>query len=210
MSDDNIPTLGRGRGRGVTIDPRNTFKSTDGNSSRQSTSDDGSKGEKRSAMQDRPDRYKSFYKTKTKSVEETKQGSSGKKLKLSANYFQLIRKPHFEFSLYRVDFEPEVEMAPLRKAFVMTQRLLLGGYLFDGANMIYLTKKLEKTTETFHCESRLGIRHAMTIKDTGTTIRMTDAMATQILNVILRRTMDGLALQLVGRNMYDPKTPVRN
>lgn len=36
----------------------------------------------------------------------TKQGTSGKKVELCANYFRLIKKPSFEFNLYRVDFEP--------------------------------------------------------------------------------------------------------
>lgn len=59
----------------------------------------------------------------------TKQGTSGKKVELCANYFRLIKKPSFEFNLYRVDFEPPVDEDKLRKAFISQQRAVLGGYL---------------------------------------------------------------------------------
>jgi hypothetical protein len=43
----------------------------------------------------------------------------------------------------------------------------------------------------------------MKIKYTKTQIDMTDNRASQVLNIILRRTMNGLQMQLVGRNLYD-------
>lgn len=37
---------------------------------------------------------------------------------------------------------------------------------------------------------------------------MTESQSLQILNLILRRAMGGLELQLVGRNFYDPDAKV--
>jgi aubergine len=145
------------------------------------------------------------YKTKP-DLPNSKEGTSGTPVSLSANYFKLIRSPEFEFNLYRVDFEPEFDLVALRKRFIYDQRELFGGYLFDGKNMLYLTRRLKKEEMKFECESREGDKHTMIVKNTGTRIEMTDGMAMQILNIILRRTMDGLKMQEVGRNLYDPQS----
>lgn len=122
---------------------------------------------------------------------------------------QLNRRPEFTFQLYRVDFEPEIDFPPLRKAFVGAQREIFGGYLFDGQNMIYLTRRLPENDMTFSMTSREGNDYKMKVKNTGAQIEMTDGMAIQIFNLILRRMMEGLNLQLVGRNLYDPVNKVR-
>lgn len=111
--------------------------------------------------------------------------------------------------MYRVDFEPEVELVILRKVFIGQQQELLGGYLYDGQSMIYVTRRLEQEKYQFEVTSREGQSYKITIKSTGTVIAMTDGMAMQIFNLILRRTMDGLKMQLVGRNLYDAVNKVR-
>lgn len=108
-----------------------------------------------------------------------------------------------------MDFEPDLELLLLRKVFLGQQRELLGGYLYDGGSLIYLTHRLPDDRMEFNVESREGLRYKMVIKKTGMVINMTDGMATQVLNVILRRVMDGLKMQLVGRNMYDAANKVR-
>lgn len=148
------------------------------------------------------------YKTKPDDLNK-KTGTSGNPVKLSANYFKLIRKPTFEFTLYHVDFEPNVDILPLRKAFIGQQREYLGGYLFDGQNMIYLTRRLPDDLVTIQVTSREGQTYKMTIKYTNVKIEMTSDMAMQVLNLILRRTMEGLKMQLVGRNLYDAGNKVK-
>lgn len=143
-----------------------------------------------------------LYRTRPDTA-DTKEGTSGKRIQLSANYFKLLRQPNFEFNLYRVDFEPDVEIDYIRKSFIGQQRDLLGGYLYDGRSMIYATRRLEQEIYRIPVKSREGGEYTMIIKRTDTVIAMTDAIATQILNTILRRAMDGLKMQLVGRNLYD-------
>lgn len=147
------------------------------------------------------------YVTKPSSI-SSKKGQAGEAVTLTANYFNLIRKPQFEFMLYRVDFVPDFDDSGMRKAFVARQHTTLGGYLFDGQSMIYLTHRLPKDQMEFDCVSREEKTYKMKIKNTGTKIEMTDTAASQILNLILRRTMDGLKMQLVGRNLYDPGNKV--
>lgn len=74
--------------------------------------------------------------------------------------------------------------------------------------MIYTTHRLEQDVNNFPIKSRENVDYVMTIKNTNQTITMTDDMAMQVLNLILRRTMEGLNMQLVGRNLYDPKNKV--
>ncbi|CRK90810.1 CLUMA_CG004500, isoform A [Clunio marinus] len=51
-------------------------------------------------------------------------------------------------------------------------------------------------------------KYKMTIRYTNKTIESNNNMANQIWNLILRQIMKGLELQLVGRNLYDPKNKV--
>lgn len=127
---------------------------------------------------------------------------------MSANYFQLIKAPTFKFTQYRIDFEPEVDLMILRKVFIGQQRELLGGYLYDGDNLLFLTHTLPEDRLEFEVQSREGGHYKMTLKKTGMVIQMTDGMAMQILNLILRRAMDGLHMELVGRNLYDAESRV--
>jgi aubergine len=116
---------------------------------------------------------------------------------------QLIRKPQFEFNLFRVDFQPEIMLTGLRKKFVYEK--LGNGYLFDGQNMLYTTRRLGEDRIVHECISSDEKAYKMILKDTKQKIEMTDGMAMQILNIILRRTMSGLKMQEVGRNLYDPQ-----
>lgn len=97
----------------------------------------------------------------------------------------------------------------MRKAFVGAQREIFGGYLFDGQNMIYTTRLLPENEMTFAMTSREGKDYTMKVKNTKAKIEMNDGMAIQIFNLILRRMMEGLNLQLVGRNLYDPLNKVK-
>lgn len=138
----------------------------------------------------------------------SKAGTSGTQVKLSANYFKMLRKPTFEFTQYHVDFEPVVDLDQVRKAFIGQQREYLGGYLYDGANQMYLTHRLPQDLVEFQITSREGKEYTLKIKYTGK-IEMTEGAVMQVLNLILRRTMDGLNMQLVGRNMYDAGNKVK-
>lgn len=197
------PVIGRGRGRGILV---SDFVRVPERPSREPPSAQFSREDEPEASG--REAFRSVYVTKPSTVAGGKLGTSGTPVQLSTNYFKLTRKLQFEFGLYRVDFRPEIENVMMRKAFVAKQRETFGGYLYDGANMIYLTQRLREAEMTFQIESREGQKYKMTVKSTGTKIEATDSMASQILNLILRQAMDGLQMQLVGRNLYDPQSKV--
>lgn len=133
----------------------------------------------------------------------TKEGSTGEVIKLKANYFELMKRPAYELLMYRVDFEPECESAPKRKFLMYTQRTLLGGYLYDTQNSIYLTHRLPQDVMTFESKDKESVTYKITIKF-GTIVPPDSREHLQVLNLILRRSMEGLRLQLFGRNLFDP------
>jgi aubergine len=148
------------------------------------------------------------YSTKPDTI-GSKEGSSGTVVALSANYFKLNQMPGFEFNMYRVDFLPNTEDLRLRKFCLSQHRELLGGYLYDGQNLLYMTRSLHSDNVKLDSLTRDGDVIKVTLRNTRRTIDMTDASAVQVLNLILRRAMDGLEMQLVGRNLYDPGNKVR-
>lgn len=61
---------------------------------------------------------------------------------------------------------------------------------------------------SFDCETREGKKYKLTLKYANQTIGRSDPRALQILNIMLRRAMEGLDLNLIQRNLFDPKNAV--
>lgn len=132
---------------------------------------------------------------------QTKRGTSGQVVTLHTNYFRLLKKPTWQIYQYRVDFSPNIELQGLRKRLIYEQKPIFGGYLFDGA-MLFLTVKLPDDITEFMSKDREGSPIQTTVKFVGV-VSMVNATSVQVLNLILRRSMDALKLQLVGRNYFD-------
>lgn len=137
---------------------------------------------------------------------ESKHGVNGEPVELLTNYFQLIRKPNWMIYRYRVDFKPEVHLDKLRNFLIATQKEMLGGYLFDGTQ-IFITRKLEQDVVEKVARTRDETEYMIIFKHTGV-VAMTENTSLQVINLILRRAMGGLKLQLVGRNFYDADAKV--
>ena len=67
-----------------------------------------------------------FYFTRPKEI-SSKSGTSGTPIKLAANYFEVDELPDFQFSQYRVDFEPELDAIRTRVGFIRQQGSVFGG-----------------------------------------------------------------------------------
>ncbi|CAO1306056.1 unnamed protein product [Diamesa serratosioi] len=133
----------------------------------------------------------------------SKKGTVGRAIDLKTNHFPVKKGKHFVFQQYYVAFIPDVEIPIVRKALIREHKKVLGGYLYDGVSTIYLTKSLEKDTTDFAGKLKDDSLVKITVKKTMSLITATDGRVLQLLNLILRRSMEGLKLQLVGRNLYD-------
>lgn len=133
---------------------------------------------------------------------ETKHGVNGEPVTLLTNYYKLAHKPNWNIYRYRVDFTPDVAMRGLRDFLIRSLKEMLGGYLFDGSQ-IFAVRKLDDDITEKVIKARDGIDYMVIIKFTGI-VSMSESHSVQVLNLILRRAMGGLKLQLVGRNFFDP------
>lgn len=138
---------------------------------------------------------------------QTKKGSSGAGELFQTNYFRLLKRPEWALYQYRIDFQPEIEVPAIRKRLVYEQKSTFGGYIYDTRNTVYLTKKLRDDPTECRGRTREGQDTVISLKYTGK-IEMDTTESLQILNLILRRAIDGLKLQLVGRNYFDAAAKV--
>lgn len=123
---------------------------------------------------------------------------------LTTNYFNIIKKAKFEMVQYNIDFEPDVLTISLKKTLLREQKPLIGGYIFDGCN-VFTMKKLAVTE--FISKDREGNNHKI-ILTVDNIIPMSNQTSIQLLNIILRKSMEGLKLQQVGKNFYDAENKV--
>ncbi|OXU31859.1 hypothetical protein TSAR_014087, partial [Trichomalopsis sarcophagae] len=131
----------------------------------------------------------------------SKQGTHGDPILLTANYFKLLSTTDWCLHKYRVDFSPEEDRKVVCKGLLRSHKNILGAYIFDGATM-YSSKRLPDLLEL--TAERAGDQQLMLIK-----IRHTGEMTRgdhdyiQFFNIIMRKCLDSLQLQLVGRNYFD-------
>lgn len=134
-------------------------------------------------------------------------------IRLEANYFALqSRRSCEEWKIYKyhVKFEPECVLKRLQIFLVSQHKATIGGYLFDGAQL-FTTHNLHGDSRTVEFESQTRDETVYKIKMYFTrVVAMSDQESLQVLNLIQRRNMMGLHLQLVGRNYYDPQNMVNN
>lgn len=142
----------------------------------------------------------------------TKTGGTGKRITVETNYFKIKKRPNWTIYQYRVDFEPEIDNTRLRRGMLSEHRNLLGGYIFDGTVLLCTTQFKEIPNSPYVLDlltkSRAGENFQIKIKAVGT-VEASDNQQLQVLNLILRRAMEGLQLQLVSRNYFDPQAKVR-
>ncbi|XP_001352313.3 protein piwi isoform X1 [Drosophila pseudoobscura] len=141
----------------------------------------------------------------------SKQGKEGEPISLQSNFFRLQTKPEWRIVHYHVDFEPELENIRVRMGILSNHANILGaGYLFDG-KQLFTHKKLEKDSIVLCGQSKMGTDYKISIKCVGI-VSNAEPRFLQVLNLILRRSMKGLKLELVGRNLFDPhaKIPIRD
>lgn len=132
---------------------------------------------------------------------DSKCGISGKQLSLQTNYFRLLTTPAWRIYQYHISFSPEVELRRVRGGILSQYKDLFGGYIYDGMKM-FSTTKLRDDLMNLETTSKSGEKYVITVKYVGV-ISMKESQSLQILNLILRRALEGLKLQLVGKNFFD-------
>ena len=144
--------------------------------------------------------------TNTRGTLDNKQGSNGKKINLTANYFAINTLKDWDIFQYRVDFSPDIPDTKIRKSLIDKEKSQIGGNCFDGT-MLFTVKKLkveEIVTKLPTTDEVIQIK----FRFTGIMSR-TDQRFLQIYNIILNRAMSKLNLTQLGRNYYDSKAAIQ-
>lgn len=137
----------------------------------------------------------------------TKQGKTGNPVSLQTNYFCVTKTPKWNVYQYRVDFLPDIDLSRVRRGVFSEHKAHFKGYIFDGTVLFTTAALPDKQTE-FVSKTREGEPVKIIVKFVGV-VQITDMQYLQILNLILRRAMEGLNLQLVGRNFFDAVAKIK-
>lgn len=137
----------------------------------------------------------------------SKQGKLGKHIMLKTNYFRISRKEDECIFQYRVDFNPTVESSKMMSSIIYTLKGTIGGYLFDGTQLFTRHKIRSDEVEITTKEATTGTDYIVKLRKVGV-IDGTNEMSFVIYNLINRKAMAGLKLQLIGRNYFDPAAKI--
>ena len=164
----------------------------------------------RGATRGRRDRQDFYPRTRPDTC-TSKQGTSGTPVTVTANFFRLVSKPDWRLLKYRVDMTPEVDETKVRKALVYHHKgTKLQNMIFDGT-LLFTDTRLSPTddvTPVIWTSQRtdgtivtISLRHVEELMPT-------DYHYLQFFNLVLRRVLEGMKLQLVGRNYFNPNARI--
>ena len=76
-------------------------------------------------------------------------GSTGTKVELKANYFELLNVPGWALYQYRVDFSPEEDQTHMKKKLIREHQEVFGPhpYIFDGTTLLTVVRLQTEVSE---------------------------------------------------------------
>ncbi|KAK8395790.1 hypothetical protein O3P69_005712 [Scylla paramamosain] len=144
--------------------------------------------------------------TKPSSI-TVKKGTCGQVLPLCSNHFPFTKIEGLKTCLYHVDFSPEEDRTPVRKKLLAQHRTTLGGYIFDGMKLCIPHKLGSEVTELVSKLEDGGTVFQLRLKFIKE-VNFMDPEYMQLMNILMRRCMEYLNLQLIGRNYYNASAEI--
>ncbi|XP_065166843.1 piwi-like protein Siwi [Atheta coriaria] len=146
----------------------------------------------------------------TRMPDVTKQGHSGRKINIQTNYFRVEKRADWCIYQYRVDFAPEIDVTFTKKKLFYTgvASMELGSALFDGT-VLYTPFRINPDPKEIVVDSLTNPDEKVRI-----TIRMVGELHKssyqylQVYNLIMRKCMSHLKLQLIRRDYFDPANKI--
>lgn len=127
---------------------------------------------------------------------------------MRANYFEVLSNGRWQIYHYHVEFSPTIENAAFRNALLVQQKETLGGFLYDRGSSVYLIRQLDAVME-FQTRDREENEYLVKVTRVGL-ISSQEKEYLQVLNIIMKKALHALQLQLVGRDYFDSKASVSN
>ncbi|XP_076749103.1 aubergine [Xylocopa sonorina] len=136
----------------------------------------------------------------------SKRGVTGNNVMLHGNFFKLLTTTDWCLYQYRVDFAPEEDRTMVRKGLLKLHRQNLGAYVFDGTVM-YSSRHIPEQLELWSIRQSDEAKIRITIRLVGD-MKRGDQHYIQFFNIIMRKCLELLKLQLVGRDYFDARSKV--
>jgi len=140
-------------------------------------------------------------------LENTKKGSEGAKLRLRSNFFPITKLPNWRLYQYRVDFKPEIDYTKEKKYHVR-QNEELKNFFFDGT--ILITNRPIDDGKIFHSKRSSDDQIIEVRMKLVGEVDNSSVQYLQFMNIILRSMLEKLSLDLIGRDYYDSKAAIRD
>ncbi|TKS79036.1 Piwi-like protein 1 [Collichthys lucidus] len=119
-------------------------------------------------------------------VKDSKTGTSGSPIYLTANFFRIVSRPQWVLYQYHVDYNPPMESRRLRSALLFQHEEVLGSARsFDGS-LLFLPNRLHSKETVLHSETRNGEKVQITVTLTNE-LPPTSSMCIQFYNILFRR-----------------------
>nr|UJZ92587.1 piwi-like protein Siwi [Scaphoideus titanus] len=138
----------------------------------------------------------------------SKKGTSGQPVMIQGNYFSLVSTPDWCLYQYRVDFAPAIDNIFERKKLLRVQQNNIGGeYIFDGTVM-YTSRRIRPDEIKVYSQRETDdTQIEVTIRLVGD-LMVGDQHYLQFFNILTRKCLKLLNLQLIQRDYYDPAAKV--
>ncbi|XP_046667762.1 piwi-like protein Siwi [Homalodisca vitripennis] len=139
---------------------------------------------------------------------KSKKGHTGRPVIIQANYFSLVEKTDWCLYQYRVDFDPSIDLTWERKKLLRDQKNNIKcEYIFDGT-VLYCSCLLDPDPmEVFSARESDSSQIRITIRRVGE-MTLGDHHYLQFFNILTRKCLTLLDLQIINRDYYDPKAKV--
>jgi aubergine-like protein len=162
----------------------------------------------RGATRGRRDREEDFVRRTRPETLDSKVGKGGKPVQITTNHFNLVTKPDFRLYKYRVDMAPDVDYVKARKALLFAHEAILPAALFDGTLLFTDTRLAPDPMVLKSTRNDAAATVVMITIRLVEELRPSDYHYIQFFNIVLRRCMEGMELQLVRRDYFDPKARI--
>ncbi|CAL7950934.1 unnamed protein product [Xylocopa violacea] len=136
----------------------------------------------------------------------SKKGVSGNNVMLQGNFFKLLATTDWCLYQYRVDFAPEEDRTVVRKGLLKLHKETLGAYVFDGTVM-YSSRHIPNQLELWSARQSDDTKIRITVRLVGD-MKKGDQHYLQFFNIIMRKCLELLKLQIVGRDYFDARSKV--
>lgn len=152
---------------------------------------------------------------------------------LRSNHFKFFTNSKWHLYQYRVDFEPDEERTFVRKGMLRMHRNAIGPYIFDGTLLytstyiadVSLSIQFISPYKQIYTQNFINIYEKFQKLEYITKRQSDDALVKIIIclvgqlssddpcnnfffNIIIRKCLEHLDLQLVGRDYYDARNKV--